>query len=180
MSQARLRAYAKLVRDVAKRHDIDTFTIVALIHNESRWRSSTVSRDGEDFGLGQVRARYLPGCDRTMAAAKDTSASCLAVKARLSSVAYNIRVLGGAINAWRKTCRKRTGRRALLRRWLHGVGGMGKPPSLICGMRKVKGRWRDIKLRPELRKILRYRKRLIRQWDSKHRRRRKRKRRKRR
>jgi len=174
-------AWAKLLINTARKYDFDPFTGVAIIHNESRWRPDTVSVDGEDFGFGQVRARYLAGCRSDIPAAKDHSKSCAAIKARLLSPAYGIRSLGGAIAKWRKTCRKVTGKAALFRRWLHGYGGMGKiqngRPVILCGMKKSGKKWRDLPLRKELRRIINYRKSLIkqaRQWRKPPRRHRKR------
>lgn len=173
-------AWAKLLIKTAKKNDFDPFTGVAIVHNESRWRPAVVSADGEDFGLGQVRARYIKGCRRDIPAAKDNSKSCAAVKARLLSPAYGIRSLGGAITKWRKTCRKVTGKAALFKRWLHGYGGMGQlapsgRPIILCGMKRVGKTWRDLPLRKELRKIINYRKQLIRQskqWRKRKKRRR--------
>jgi hypothetical protein len=160
--------WAKLLIKTAKKHDFDPFTGVAIVHNESRWHPGAVSANGEDFGLGQIRARFIKGCRRDIPAAKDTSKSCTAVKARLLSLDHGIRNLGRAITQWRKTCRKVTGKAALLRRWLHGYGGMGKTarngrPFVLCGMKKVGKKWRDLPLRKEVRRIINYRKKLIRQ-----------------
>jgi hypothetical protein len=160
------RAWAGSLLRVAKKYDFDPFTAVAIIHNESHWNPQAVSRDGEDFGLGQARARYLEGCDSGQPARDDMSSSCMAVKARLMTPSYSIELLGRSINLWRTTCHKATGRKALLKRWLHGYGGMGKlkkgEPTILCGMKKTGHRWRDIPLRPELRRIISYRKMLIR------------------
>jgi hypothetical protein len=150
---------------------------VAIIHNESRWRPNVVSADGEDFGVGQVRARYEKGCDSGKPAAQDNSASCRAVKARLLSASYGIRRMGGAITAWRRKCRKVTGRPALFRRWLHGYGGMGKWDKKkrrwirLCGQRPTKKGWVDLPLRRELARIINYRKRLVRLSKRRRRRR---------
>ena len=140
--------WAKLLIETARKNDFDPFTGVAIIRSESRWNPSVVSRDGEDFGLGQVRARYIKGCNPDIPAARDNSKSCNAVKARLLSSAYGIRRMGAAITAWRKKCRKVTGRPALFKRWLHGYGGMGKRKGRrwirLCNQRPTKKGWVDL------------------------------------
>ena len=163
MPAKQLTSYAQVVQDEAKKHDIDPFTIVAIVHNESRWRASAVSPDGEDFGLGQIRARYRKGCRPDIPAAQDSSPSCSVVKANLLNGASNIRSMANTITAWRTKCRKVTGRKALLVRWLHGYGGMTKPgKGTWCNQTKIKGRWRDLPTPSKLKPILSYRLRLIR------------------
>ena len=152
-------AYAKTVREVSKEHHIDPFTIVAIGWHESRWRSSVISRDGEDYGIMQIRARYVGGCRGK----PGDSESCKATKASLLNPHVNIRSAARHITEWRKTCRKLTGRPALFARWLHGYGGMGNlKRKIICGQQKLKGRWRDLPVRKKLRNIINYRLMLIR------------------
>lgn len=159
------RIYAKLVIKEARKHDFDPFTAVAIAHSESRWRPSAISPDGEDYGLGQIRARYQPGCRDDADPVHHPDAECKAAKARLLSPAYNLSMMGSAITAWRKLCKDKkrgTGRPALFHRWLAGYGGMHRPKAGIrCGQKKVKGKWRDMPLRPRLRRIINHRKRLI-------------------
>lgn len=162
------KGWAKILIRTAKKNNFDPFTGVAIIAHESHWRPSVISRDGEDFGFGQVRARYAAGCDSSIPAAQDNSASCNAVKARLLSPAFGIRRMGRAITAWRKKCRQVTRRPALFKRWLHGYGGMGKLDKRtgrwkhLCGMKRVGRGWRDLPLRKELREIINHRRMLIR------------------
>lgn len=151
-------SYAKVVREVSKKHQIDPFTIVAIGWHESRWRS-IVSRDGNDYGIMQIRARYSKSC------LKDSeSTACQASKVRLLNPHYNIRRAAQLITKWRKTCRKLTGRPALFHRWLHGYGGMGSlSRGIICGQKKSsRGKWRDLPVRKLLKRVMNYRKMLIR------------------
>ena len=142
-----VKAYAKTVQSAAKKHRIDPFTITAIGWHESRWRASVVSRDGEDYGIMQIRARYLKGCRGVPLKSK----SCLSAKASLLNPYFNIRAAAGYIAAWRKTCRKLTGRPALFARWLHGYGGMGNlKRGIICGQQKRRGKWTDLPLRKQL------------------------------
>ena len=160
------RAYAKTLQKTAKDHNFDPFSGIAIIHSESRWRQSVISPDGEDYGLGQIRARYVKGCRGDKDPVKHPSASCKAAKARLLDGHHNIRRLGVHITQWRKTCRRITKRPALFHRWLHGYGGMGRPRkgggwTHICGQRRTKRGWRDLPKRKAIRNILAHRRRLI-------------------
>jgi hypothetical protein len=166
MSTAQRTSYAKIVREQAQKHRIDPFTLVAIIHHESRWRPNAVSRDGEDHGLGQIRARFEKACRKDADPVKAPSPGCKRAKMSLLNGTYNIRRMAGHIANWRKTCRKITGQPALFKRWLHGYGGMGKRSHRgwvqICGQRPTKKGWVDIPVRRQLRNIMNYRKRLIR------------------
>lgn len=167
---ASAKAYAKIIQTESRKRNIDPFTIIAIVRNESGWRAGVVSRDGEDYGLGQIRARYIGACrsDRN-------SSACAGVKASLLSGAYNLRMVAASITQWRETCRRLTKRQALFHRWLHGYGGMGNlKRGIICGQTKTRKGWRDLPIRKALRKIMNYRKQLIRKLASKRKRKRKR------
>lgn len=163
-----LLGLARVVAATARKYNIDPFTIVALVHNESRWNTGAVSSDGEDFGLGQVRARYIAGCRRDMPAARDSSPSCQAVKARLLSAEYGISQIGAIFNQWRKTCRKITRKAPTLSMTLHGYGGLGRTGNqgwvTICSQTKIKGRWHTIRAHRKVQRILDYRASLIRRF----------------
>jgi len=155
-------AYAKIVQKESKERHIDPFTIVALVHNESRWRSGVISKDKEDYGLGQIRARYIGGCRGTADPINAPTEACKSTQASLLNGAYNLRQVTKHITEWRKTCRRLTKRPALFARWLHGYGGMGNlKRGVICGQKRTKRGWRDLPVRPLLRRIMDRRLRLI-------------------
>lgn len=156
-------SYAKTIRAEARNHHIDPFTIISIIRHESRFRASAISSDGEDYGLGQIRARFLKACRKDKNPVHAPSPKCKVAKMRLLHGPANIRHLAGAISQWRKTCRRITGKPALFARWLHGYGGMGNlRRNKICGMKKTRGKWRDIPVRRLLKNIIQYRLRLVR------------------
>lgn len=162
MPDAQAQAYAKVVQVESKQRHIDPFTIVAIVHNESHWRAGAVSRDGEDYGLGQIRARFVGSCRKDADPVRKPSKACKAVKARLLSGGYNLRVVAGTITRWRSLCRKRTKRAALFHRWLAGYGGLGRPSKgQICGQKRTAKGWVDLPVHPKLQRIMRYRLRLI-------------------
>ena len=166
-------AYAKIIQTEAKDRRIDPFTIVAIVHNESRWRAGAISRDGEDYGLGQIRARFVGACRKDADPVNKPSPACKAAKASLLNGAFNLRAVARHITEWRRTCRRITKRPALFARWLHGYGGMGNlKRGIICGQKKTRKGWRDLPIRRALRRIMDYRKRLIRDSRKRHKRRR--------
>jgi hypothetical protein len=178
LSTKQAEIYAKVLQKEAVARKFDPFTGVAIIQHESRWRPGVISPDGEDYGLGQVRARYARGCRNDADPVNNPSATCKAAKRRLLNGSFNIRRMSSGITSWRKLCRKTTGRPALFHRWLHGYGGMAKRQGRrwkhICGQRRTKRGWRDLPKRKSLLEIINYRKKLIRLLSQKRRRERRR------
>jgi hypothetical protein len=150
MGKAARTSYAKTIRATAHKHQLDPLTIVSIAWHESSFRPGAVSPDGEDYGLMQIRARFVKGCR-----GKDQeSKSCKAAKSRLLNGHHSIRSAGAMITRMRKLCRKRTKRSALFHRWMGLYAGLNHPRlrGVWCGQRLVtvgKGRkrrqvWRDI------------------------------------
>jgi hypothetical protein len=120
--------YATVLNQVALEHDFDPLTAVAIIHFETHWRPSLISPDGEDYGLGQVRGRYLSACRADEDPVGAPSAACQAAKANLLDGAYNIRRMAMIITANREMCRERTGT-AWAPQWLAGYQGYNSPSN---------------------------------------------------
>jgi hypothetical protein len=120
--------YAKAVQHEAETRDFDPFTAVAIIHFESRWKPSAVSPDGEDYGLGQVRARFTSGCRDDADPVSAPSPACLASKAALLIGENNIRRMAAIITANRELCREKVGS-AWFPQWLAGYQGMNRPSA---------------------------------------------------
>ncbi len=120
--------YAAVLNEVALEHDFDPLTAVAIIHFETHWYPSLISADGEDYGLGQVRARYLSACRDDADPVGAPSAACQAAKGNLLDGAFNIRRMATIITANREMCRERTGT-ALAPQWLAGYQGYNSPGS---------------------------------------------------
>jgi hypothetical protein len=114
--------YAVALQAEAERNDFDPLTGVAIIHRESRFTPRAVSRDGEDFGLAQVRARYIGACRQDKNPRWHPSEACRAVKARLLEPEENIAVMGEIIAGHRKLCKQKAGRASLLG-WLASYQG---------------------------------------------------------
>ncbi len=126
MPRAEAERYAKVLQDEAKKRDFDPLTVVAIVHFESRWQPGAVSPDGEDYGLGQVRARWMRGCRDDADPVRAPSEACQAAKAALLDGAQNLRRVAAIITANRELCREKTGA-ATLPRWLAGYEGLNFP-----------------------------------------------------
>jgi hypothetical protein len=118
--------YAEALRDMAKEQAIDPLTAVAIIHFETRFRPELVSPDGEDHGLGQVRARFVGACKDDADPVNAPSEACKAVKASLLDGVANIRRMGVIIGANRELCKEKTGT-AKTSQWLAGYQGYSDP-----------------------------------------------------
>jgi hypothetical protein len=118
--------YAKVLNEVAKEHDFDPLIAVAIIHFETHWYPTLISPDGEDYGLGQVRARFIGACRGDEDPLGNPSEACKAVKASLLSGERNIRVMGAIIEANRDLCKEKTGT-AKAHQWLAGYAGLNFP-----------------------------------------------------
>jgi Transglycosylase SLT domain len=114
--------YAVALQAEAERNQFDPLTGVAIIHRESRFHAGAVSRDGEDYGLAQVRARYVGACKNDRDPRRRPSAACQAVKLALLDPVENIRVMSELIAGHRKLCRQKVGS-ASLQGWLASYQG---------------------------------------------------------
>ena len=128
MPRVEAARYATVLNQVALEHDFDPLTAVAIIHFETHWYPSLISADGEDYGLGQVRGRYLSACRDDADPVGAPSPACQAAKANLLDGAFNIRRMATIITANREMCRERTGT-ALAPQWLAGYQGYNSPSS---------------------------------------------------
>jgi len=145
MSTNRAASYAQAIVSNTKKTGIDSLSVVSLIHHESSWRSSLISSDGEDIGLGQIRARFFGKCRSDPSPVKSPGKACRAVRARLKNGRYNIRLTIGALALWQRTCKKRTGTASLLS-ILMGYGGLSRPTQgQWCGLVRRRGAWRRVK-----------------------------------
>ena len=120
------RRYAHVLQEEAARHAFDPLTAVAIVHFESRWHPGAVSPDGEDYGLGQIRARWFGACRSDADPVRDPSPGCQAAKAALLAGEINLRRMAVIISANRELCKEKTGA-ADLPRWLAGYEGLNFP-----------------------------------------------------
>lgn len=126
ISESEATRYAKALQRAAKSHHFDPLTAVAIIQQESGFEANSVSPDGEDFGLGQIRARYLGACKLDEDPVSKPSAECQALKQRLLEPEANIEAMAELIAQNRQFCVKKTGS-ALLHQWLASYQGRNYP-----------------------------------------------------
>ncbi len=126
MPAAEAGRYARVLQEEAATHSFDPLTAVAIVHFETRWRPALVSPDGEDFGLGQIRARFLGGCRDDLDPVHDPSERCRAAQAGLLVGENNLRRMAAIITANRDLCKEKTGN-ANLPQWLAGYEGYNSP-----------------------------------------------------
>ena len=137
MSTTLVTQYAKVVQQEAVEHHFDPYTMVAMVHFESRWKSDVTN--GVHIGLGQISLMNAHYCREDL-----ESALCQARKVYLFDGSNNLRAAADSITANRRFCRKKTGR-AKFHHWLSSYGGFNKPNEGVwCGQKKVRGRWRDV------------------------------------
>lgn len=120
------RRYARVLQEEASSHDFDPLTAVAIVHFETHWQPGLVSPDGEDYGLGQIRARWWGACRDDADPVHDPSPGCRAVKASLLVGENNLRRMSVIITANRELCKDKTGT-AKLPQWLAGYEGLNFP-----------------------------------------------------
>lgn len=156
MPRAQAGRYAALLAPLR-----DAAMVVALLEHESRWRPTAESADGEDLGLGQVRARYVGACRTDPDPVANPGRECLRVREALRHGEHNLRVTIAGLTRWRKTCRTRMGR-AQARDVLSGYAGLSRPPSRWCGRAFRRGRWVDLPVHPAVAEVLALRRKLLR------------------
>lgn len=133
---------AKVVQEEAKARGFDPLSVVSIVHFETGWLPHLVSENGEDFGLGQIRARYVGACRKDEDPLNDPSPECLQVKEELLDGEKNIRQIAELITRNRKFCKEKTGT-AWFQQWLASYQGLNFPSkNLWCQPKQVT--WRVI------------------------------------
>jgi len=146
---------ATALQEKAQEHDFDPLTGVSIIFHESRFDAKAVSTNGEDYGLAQIRARYIGACKDDEDPLRRPSAACREVKRKLLQPEYNIEVMAELITRNRKYCKKKVGS-ALFARWLASYQGRNNPrKKRFC--KPGQGTW----------DVIEYRRHLIRELRSK-------------
>lgn len=107
-------AYANIVVKAS----IDPLLVVALIDHESGWFEGAVSKDRRDYGLGQLRRKFIPKAEWP----------------KLLNGIYNLKKTLWAIETWRKICKGKTGLESAAV-VLAGYAGFSRPKEgMWCGV----------------------------------------------
>ena len=126
MRQEHAERFASVLRDEAKARNFDPLTAVAIVHFESGWNPGVVSENGEDYGLGQVRARFIGACEDDADPLNSPSPECKAVKQSLLDAETNLHTMSMLISENKKLCLARV-KSAALPRWLASYQGLNFP-----------------------------------------------------
>jgi hypothetical protein len=116
------QAYAQALQQEAHAHDFDPLTGVSIIHFESNFNPKAISRSGEDYGLAQIRARYIGACKKDANPKDAPGPACRQVKDQLLDGVENIRVMADLITQNRAFCMKKVGSNQFAR-WLASYQG---------------------------------------------------------
>jgi Transglycosylase SLT domain len=147
--------FATALREQAQQHDFDPLTGVAIISHESRFNPLARSPNGEDYGLAQIRARYIDECKGTADPLHHPTPACQAVKRKLLVPEENIKQMALLITRNRKFCKAKVGSDTLPR-WLASYQGRNSPKRRIW-CKPGQGTYRVIRIREELLRSLRKR-----------------------
>lgn len=169
----RAKAYAPVLQELGKKHNIDPVTIITIVKGESGWRESIVNSRG-CVGLGQICLSNYPTCQLA-----PTGEACQAKKRQLQNGPYNLQVMAKAIASNRDFCNKKTNKtskktRSQWRHWLPSYGGFNKPSKGIwCGQRMVKAknrrgyRWVNVKIPKRIKQYMERRRQIVRSVSRK-------------
>ena len=152
MRREQATSYARIIQ----RGSVEAALVVALIEHESEWKPTAVSADQEDYGLGQIRARFIGACRQ------GAGPACDAVKAMLLDGPTNLRMTIAALKRNEDMCRKITNHHSA-RETISAYAGLSKPSKhQWCGLAFRRGRWQAMPLHPGVAEVLRLRARLSR------------------
>jgi Transglycosylase SLT domain len=141
---------------LAVQHDLDPFTIIAVVRNESAWQSGAINRRTGARGLGQI----MPSNYRKCVEAPNGPA-CERIKAALLGWKYNLSETARTMATWRRYCDRRVGSELAIH-WLPGYQGLDMRRGAICGHQRRKSGWTALPSVPKLtQKVLANRRELM-------------------
>lgn len=126
LTGAEAQRYATALNQIGREAQFDPLLAVAIVHFESRWFPERISDDREDYGLGQVRARYLAACRDDADPLNEPSEACVAARATLLDGVTNIKRMGSIISANKTLCKEKVGSDGDPQ-WLAGYQGYSEP-----------------------------------------------------
>jgi transglycosylase-like protein with SLT domain len=133
--------YEKAIQEGSKALKIDPLMVVEIMWHESRMHEKAISKDGEDYGLTQIRARYRPGCLLDKDPVHAPSKACAQEKQKLLNGAYNLQAMFEAIGTWISVCKKKTGFISE-ESYLWAYSGLNRPKQgKWCGYQQTAAGW---------------------------------------
>lgn len=128
---------------LALEHELDPFTIIAVVRNESAWQSGAINRRTGARGLGQIMPSNYRHCQNA-----PEGPECQRIKADLLGWKYNLSETARTMATWRLYCGKKVGSELAIH-WLPGYQGLDMRRRAICGHQKRSG-WVPLKAVPKL------------------------------
>jgi len=138
---------AATLRELGSELRFDPLTLVAVVENESRWKTGAISDDGS-FGLSQIRAINFRECRE-----EPEGSHCEWRKQALLGWRFNLILAAEYFVAARERCRTVVGT-GLAQYWLQSFQGFDRSRKATCGHVKRRGRWVALEVPALTKKIL--------------------------
>lgn len=120
ISEPTAKSYARVIREEAREHRFDPYTMASIVSHESAWNPR--ADNGSDFGLCQINIVNLSRCND---GGRESMACKVQIK-RMKIPAVNLRTCAGLITTQREFCRKyKRSRHAWFAEWLAQFQGLG-------------------------------------------------------
>jgi hypothetical protein len=129
---------------LAVEYELDPFTIIAVVRNESAWQSGAINRRSGARGLGQIMPSNYRQCQDA-----PEGRECQRIKADLLGWKYNLKETARTMATWRGYCGKKVGSELAIH-WLPGYQGLDIRRGAICGHQKRQASWVSHKAVPKL------------------------------
>ena len=162
------KRWSPILKKEAKKRGFCPYTVVSMVKHEtgSTCNERVTKEIGSAVyvGLGQINAMFSKPCG----VKGRGSPECAGYIAKLQDGGYNLRRIAIEISSHRKYCRRKTGQSALFARWLTSYQGFNNHArsgrtGVWCNMRRDKrGNWRDVKTPKFTRRVMKYRRLLVR------------------
>jgi hypothetical protein len=115
MSEAQAQSYATTISIEAEKAEVSPLVMIGIIQHESEFKARAISKDGEDYGLLQIRARNYGGN-----------------KEWLLNATHNIRVGAYLIKKDIEFCERILHRKPLYQEWMACYTGSCTDPQHYC------------------------------------------------
>ena len=132
------------LKTLAAEHQLDPFTIIAVVRSESGWKPEAINPRTGALGLGQIMPSNYAECRRA-----PSGPECSKIKADLLEWKYNLTETARTMATWRDYCGKKVGSRLAIH-WLPGYQGIDSKRRATCGHRKHRRGWRPLTVVPKL------------------------------
>jgi len=130
LPSVQVNQFAEVIQTQAEKNDIEALMFVAIIQHESLFNERALSKDGQDFGLMQIRSSHFGGNNN-------------ANNARLLIGIENIKVGAYSIKLNKEFCEHWLGRTPETEEWLACYTGSCKATRNFCKPTKLTKQFSD-------------------------------------